>query len=72
MEIKYDSTQLDTFLFAVDRRELFSVTDLLEKIHAMDHKYQRNSSGIGFEDCNGARYIHIKYNLINLRIYKNI
>lgn len=43
----------------------------------MNCKYQKNSSGISFEDCKGVRcisiYIYIlEYDLINLEIYKNI
>jgi len=49
MEIKYDNTQFDAFLFADDRTVTFSiVTDLLEKIGhvTMNRKYQKNFSDI--------------------------
>jgi len=52
MEIKYDNTQFDAFLFADDRTVTFSiVTNLLENIGhlTMKCKYQKNSSDVRFE-----------------------
>jgi len=52
MEIKYDNTQFDAFLFADDRTVTFSmVTNLLEKIgHViMKRKYQKIFSDVRFE-----------------------